>query len=473
MKAKNQDHDSVLKVWTRFKPSSTDPMLYDLEVHHQTMRSVMATLVSKYKSGEIAPQIAKSWEANKDKTEWSIVNDDKWSFENGDNVRREDIVNNFKRLVVLKNAQNSKSGLLEFLKDAENLKNINQDFDGIQIINDKIVFKFIKPMPDFLEKVSFGIYSIAHPQNYNQNGEWKDPRKVIASSAYRISKWTEDELELELRNNLYINKDSRNYKKIIFNYSKNDQEIYSNDIVIKEKVNPNIDKLKWSYASTTLDNNITYVKVMKWKDEHSIFHDRNTRIKLRNIFYKNLSTSGFNIVPSFFPLSIKGIIPFSVEESGSFDYQNKSFFSQPFFTTEKGNQLGDIFNNGFSLFCKEINAQAKTVAYPEDESDEEKVFDIQFLGTGIVIDDPMDDVNFMFKSKQGINLPDEDGTIFKKLEDNKIDIQEINRIIWEQGIIWPIRHYSMGFWIKKSSNIDLSELNLTMQPIDFQFVKKN
>lgn len=473
MNSKYKETQVLLKVWTRFQPSSIDPLLFDLEVHHQTMRSVMASLVSKYKNGEIASQIGKTWKANEEKNEWQIFLDEKWTFENGELVTPEIIVKNFKRIIYLKNLQNSKSGFLEFLRGANEFVNLNDELQGLEIRDNSVVFKFIKPMPDFLEKISFGLYSIANPKDYDQNnGAWIDSKKAIASGAYRISKWNENEFELELRKNFYLNKNSNRFDLIKFSFAKEEDEIKDNDLIIREKLNPSIDKDKWTYASTTLENNITYVKVMKWEDKNSLFSNKKNRIKLRNIFYDSLSDAGFLVKKSFFPLSIKNIRELDYNKAEVYNYNGYPFYSQPYFTTPSKKQLGDLFANAFNVFCKKINAIPSIVEYPDKEEEEKNVFDIQFLGTGIVIDSPRDDIKFMFQSKQGINLPDDDGSINRKLLNDNFDFQEINSLIWEQGIIWPIRHYSMGFWIKNSSLINLTEMNLSMQPIDFQFLKK-
>jgi hypothetical protein len=94
--------------------------------------------------------------------------------------------------------------------------------------------------------------------------------------------------------------------------------------------------------------------------------------------------------------------------------------------------------------------------------------DIYMLGTGILIEDPLHDVNFMFKAKEGIQLPDSSGIIIKELNKPHPDLQLINQEIWNQAIIWPITHYASGFWAK--STVDLSLINNSLPPTDFNWV---
>ena len=465
-----------LTIWTRFQPTSTDPLLYDLAVHHITMRSVFASLVSNYRSGHIEPQVAKSWTVSDDKKIWTMVIDDKQTFSNGDSITPEIVLRNFKRVLLVKNSEHSKSALLEFLIGADKLKNINEDIAGLKIDGPKIIFNFSKPMPDFLDKVSFGLYAIAHPENYTDEGIWKNPKNVITSGSYKIDEWTDDKFSLKLREDLHANYlSSSSIQKINFNFSKNASDILDSDIMIKEKYNPLVQK-GWSYSSTTEDNNIVYIQVMKWENKHSFLSKKENRTVLRNIFYDSLKESGLEPVTSFFPLSIYGVQSFSYDKNQSFNNHGKEFTTQPFFFTPSLNSkkdLGEVYSNAFKLFCNKTNSIAVNRDYPPTAEEEKSVYDIQFLGTEILIDSPDDDIRFMFNSKQRINLPDQTGEIHKILNSEKIDVQKVNALLWDQAIIWPVRHYSMGFWTKDSSNINLSELNFTLHPIDFQFIKWN
>jgi hypothetical protein len=78
----------------------------------------------------------------------------------------------------------------------------------------------------------------------------------------------------------------------------------------------------------------------------------------------------------------------------------------------------------------------------------------------------------MFLSKYGIQLPDQDGNIksILKRSDSKINIQEINELIWDQAIVWPVNHLSLGFWVKDASKYDFGMLNTAIPPIDFQWL---
>ena len=85
----------------------------------------------------------------------------------------------------------------------------------------------------------------------------------------------------------------------------------------------------------------------------------------------------------------------------------------------------------------------------------------------------MDTVKFMFLSKEGIKLPDINGKIINELKKQNPDPNFINSQIWDQAVIWPIRHYSGGYWYKNESNINVELINVDSPSIDFQFVRWN
>jgi hypothetical protein len=91
--------------------------------------------------------------------------------------------------------------------------------------------------------------------------------------------------------------------------------------------------------------------------------------------------------------------------------------------------------------------------------------------TGILIDDPVDDARFMFKSKEGIRIPDETGEIIAELDRPKPDLQKVNQLIWEQALIWPIAQFSSGVWVKEG--IDYSKIRIDLPPTQISWIGKN
>lgn len=469
--AMNKNDSTLLTVWTRFQPYSVDPLDYDYDVHHLVMRSVYASLVSEYKEGEITPQIAKSWNNSSDFTRWEMEIDEEWLFSNGDKISTEIVLKNFKRLVLIKNKEKSNSGLLEFLKGFSSFDSMEKNIEGLKISDNKLVFEFVKPMPDFLERVSFGLYAIAHPSDYDNDGKWLNPKTGVTSGLYKISNWSVDSIELVVNTN---KKYENNFQRIKFHSSKKLNEIRESDIVYFDINNPYINRDEWEYISKTQNNSILYIQVMNWADPKNYFYNKDNRKTFRDTYYQHLKKVGYKVTKSFFPIQINSISEMS-SDVANHQVEVDEVRTQPFIYNEEFykagvTERGKYFKEAFESMATQNNFKTVYNEYPELRSDENKVFDIQFLGTSILIDHPREDIQFMFKSKQGINLPDENNEIHKVLENENFTIQKVNEMIWEQAIVWPVTHTSSGMWIKRSSNINVKSLNTSIHPFDAQFI---
>jgi hypothetical protein len=106
------------------------------------------------------------------------------------------------------------------------------------------------------------------------------------------------------------------------------------------------------------------------------------------------------------------------------------------------------------LFSKPIkNVRIEELRRLKDPNLKDYPIDIAFYSTGVDIADPESDIRLMF-SNEGIRLPDPTGKIHLELLNRDPDIQRINQQLNDDGIVWPIRHYSLGFWA--SSRVDVS-----------------
>lgn len=90
------------------------------------------------------------------------------------------------------------------------------------------------------------------------------------------------------------------------------------------------------------------------------------------------------------------------------------------------------------------------------------------MGSGILLDSPHDDIRFMFLSKEGIYLPDENEQIAKMVKDGKFDVQAVNQAIWDQKMLWPLSHRASGLFV--SDRIDMSKINLSMPVTDLSWI---
>ncbi len=187
-------------IWVSHAPYSADPLDYDQFIHHVAFTPVFASLVTQYHAGEFKGIIASSWRSTDDARGWSFKIRTGLTYENGDPITADIVRQSLTRMAFLQKSRNSASGFSELLVGLDDLHHATDKFSGITVEADSVHLNFSVPMPNLLKQLSFGLYSIAHPSNFDPNtGKWHSATKAIASGAYRISKWSEQEFQLELR----------------------------------------------------------------------------------------------------------------------------------------------------------------------------------------------------------------------------------------------------------------------------------
>jgi hypothetical protein len=104
-----------------------------------------------------------------------------------------------------------------------------------------------------------------------------------------------------------------------------------------------------------------------------------------------------------------------------------------------------------------------------DQSTEDSPFDLIPFGTGVLVEDPEEDIRFMVISKEGIRLPDPTGNLRKIVSKKGFNPQDVNAQLWDDAIIWPICHLSLGIWTNPNK-IDLSMINISLPPTDLAWI---
>lgn len=474
-------HSKDLYFATPSLPYSTDPLEFDSYIHHYAFTSVFGTLISFGKKGEIIPQIAESWSHDNESKKWIFVIRKDLEYSNGDKINAQDFALSLKRIAYLKRKSNSESGIFENLVGNKLITSI-QNIEGIVAEGNRLIFDFKKPMPDLLSKISFGFYSLAHPSLYDQiGGEWKDKRKSISSNGYQVDKWDNHNFRIMLRGNIpYID-----YENAIEGISfvdlaiiKRADDLKKIDILIAEKSTLMVDST-FEYVGSAEGFKIGYVECYGWNDSNNPMSNINIRQWLRFKFYEGLEKSHFTPTNSFFPPDLTGVKKFKLNYEAK-----KPIFGKFKIITHTMNKSSKIEENVSKKSIQEIldtalknignNSGVDVEQIPfTDSMDIEKVMSLAINGTGIEAEEFIDTVKFMFLSKQGANLPDYKGSILSELKKDHPDIDFINKEIWNQSIIWPVRYYTKGYWFKKNSQINYDKMNLDLPSIDFQFIKWN
>lgn len=477
MKNKTKSKD-VLIFASGSIPYSSDPMEYDAYIHHYSFTSLFGNLVTSSKKGVISPLIAKSWFHDKDSKHWEFNIRDDLRYSNGDKVTAEDYALCLKRIAYLKKMSKSNSGVFEFLTGFDSITSI-KNVEGIKASGEKLIFDFSFPMPDLPSKLSFGFYSLVHPSLYDHStGKWINKRAVISSNSYELETWNDNEFIIKLRSNIpYVNYSSAVKKIKIINFSKihEAKDLEQVDFAVADKNSLMFDS-SFEYLGSNEGFIIGYVQCYGWDDPKQVMSDINVRKWLRYKFYEGLKKGGMEITSSFFPPALLNLKERPIEYKVSRpDFKEFKLVTHTMSKSSKikENQDKQSVQEIMDLALKNMgnDSGVKVSQIDFDESmDIEKVLNLAINGTGIDADEIFDTIRFMFTSKQGANLPDFSGKIISELKKENPNIEIINQELWEQAIIWPVRHYTKGHWFKKNRNFNFDDLNMNIPAIDFQFV---
>ena len=469
--------NKYVNVVTPALPFSSDPIKYDYFIHHITFTSVYSTLVATLQGREIKGVLAKKWSHDTDFKVWEFDLRDDLKFSNGDLITPTDVLKSFKRITFLKRKQNSHSGLCEFLEGFDGFTDYSRDIVGISVKGNKFILRFSKSMKDVLEKISFGIYSVVHPSSYNQhNLDWIETKKVISSGAYEVSTWNESEYVLKLRKDFNpLNKENRieEIRLKSIDDIKSSVDLSNTDIVIADSSSLMVND-DFEFISSALGTKIGYVYCYGWNKQNSPLNNLDLRKWLREGLYQSLEKQKFNYTTSFFPEIMEGVKRIDRDKNltnpknAPFSIVTHDFFTSKLPENKSQKSVAETFETAFDYMAE--TSSAKLVKEKIADGVDFSHFDLVVKGTGVDVLDPIEDIRFMFLSKQGIKLPDSTGEIREELKSEVPNIQKINQILWDQSIIWPLRHYSTGLWVKKHNRLDFSGVNVDSMAIDFQLI---
>ena len=296
---------------------------------------------------------------------------------------------------------------------------------------------------------------------------------MISSGPYEVAQWNENKFQLIYRKGSRFVDDTKRIARVTFRNFLNDQtaaDIEKNDLLIADKENLMVSK-NFDFIGPTTNLKIAYAQCSSWNRAGSPLNDIAIRRWLRHKFYNGIKSLNYPLTFSFFPQTLNNVQPLNVSDEAKKPVHKKiDLITHPILISGKIKEniekrsIADVYSVALKSMGddKDINFVQKLGT--------DEVLDINTKSTGIEYDDYIDTVRFMFLSKDGIQLPDASGKILKELKKENPDINFINREIWEQSLIWPIRHYTSGFWFNKRSNINYDEINVDSPSVDFQFL---
>lgn len=454
------------------RPFSFDPLDFDAFVHHVTGGAVIPTLVNSYRHEPVTGELANEWVADVTMSRWRFWLRRDFSFETGEAVRPEHVVASLKRIAFLQKQQGSKSGLFEHLKGIEDLKSASHDVAGLRLNQGILEMEFTQPMPKLLETLSFGIYGIVHPNDFDPDtGVWKTKTKVTAAGPYQLTTWSDSVMTVTLRKSGYP-ADLRSPEAApVIEFKWGDVPDHEADIIMAESSRTELEARGFSFFGPGgKDVSILYIRAISASDPESPLHSHELRRALRDRFYREMEKRGHPMTRSFLPPSMPGIeppvaidgplepCPFSRNaviklipprrKAALFRDQAPALIAA---AEACGLQIQLVNNVPFAELQRQMDPKTKQFSV-----------DASPIVTGLRVEDPAADVRFMVQSAEGIRLPDPTGRLQSLCEETPIRYDEFNQTLWNDALIWPVAHFVAGLWHQRG--VSFEDINASRPP---------
>lgn len=469
---------AVLKVLLSEPPSSFDPFDFDLKKHHIFQGMTGITLFSNYGDSVLRPVLVKSWSSSNSETQWRFKIRNDLFFWDGRQISLKDVQDSLRRVVDHLVQTNSTHDLVSALRKNKNSKITKVEIEhSFRIEGDEFVISLEHPCPKLLEALSFGLFAIVDAQKnfHERDGVWlangfekyngAGPYKLITSSAEKFSFQLRKDFPKDLHH-------ENAFEQIEFVFGKSG----SSEIDLAES-NSNADSFLDHAFFGGRGNAIVYFFCHPWKlASHPLSHP-DIRKSIRSAIWIRLRRYGTNPTSSFFPLIMSGISePGEIISSVEKVPNEFKGYKIRFYDSRPGrSRIVDSYLDALEGAIKDVGLEPvaiKGMTHEEESKNADPnlknfTIDIGFYATGIAVADPEGDIKFMF-SRQGIWLPDADGSIHKELNEARVSPQKVNQLLFDQSIIWPVTHATYGIWAKK--HLDLNRYNKLLPLGEIQWV---
>ncbi len=474
-------------------PFSFDPIDYDAFTHHFTQRPVLATLVSNYRSGDIIGVLAKGWTVSDDGRQWTFEIRHGLQFSDGLPITPSQIKSSLTRAAALMKQRGSKSGLFEKMAGFDSLIGPSSAFEGIVADDSQnlLHFRFSESPSGMLDKLSFGLYAVAHPKDWDpKTGQWLNPKSALSSGPYVVESWGNEDLSLKLRQDFPL--------KDVYG---NDRPFDSVTFVISTSGRTATQPMDWGRIDLVsglkgeqvspahefrgeAQNGILFLRIMGQDNPKSPFHDKSVRESLRAFFHSTLSNAGLTTTSSFLPLAIAGTrevsdtsISVATSESVTQLIGEKEPATVRICDYKAQSGLRRTALDALVSSLQQVGLKTEVVSVPPPElakgfdgSAQTVACDAALILTSVLLATPWDDLRFMVHSREGIRLPDPTGQLASAVDQDPIDPQNFNEAVWNDALVWPILHATAGLWVNPK-RVNTSLLDLIHPPTEVALLR--
>jgi hypothetical protein len=454
-----RDRERKVIIWSSNVPYSADPVESNYIAHQIAFRSILGTLVTKYKNGSITGLIAESWEKSSDSRNWKFKIRKGLKFSNGQSITAEKVFVSLKRSICALKKRNGKDRLFELVGES-----------GLRYDTDQLEFMSKVPAEQLLDVISDGTYAIVDQSDFDaESCQWKNPKNVTSSGPYQLLNWAENEIALLKRDDFpHPDFHAKPIHQALIKWGKEDRD--NADVLLAHSFS-NYSEKEYDFYGGPLTG-IAYVRCHSWKLKDSVCSNRQTMTSLRELFYTDMEKSGLAINRNFFPTASGQNHQYlnhdsCVSNNKEIRYLESVSGLNPYFAAY-GKSLSKAAKM-CSINSSSKRIDSKKVIFEKDPNLKKYEVDFSARATEIDFSSIKDELKTMFSSSDGLRLPDSDGRIHEILGKDRIDFDQLNQIIRDQALIWPLSHFSQGLLVKKNT-FDFSQLNTMLPPIELQWV---
>jgi len=468
--------------------------IWESEMYYAAIpvQQMIGNLVYYSNFGRYELRLAKSWKRQNDKL-WTIDIKSGAKCENGEEITAEGFVRSISRSLYIMSSNGGTpvlKNLLGYDKFIESNKGKSifelNSIEGLYTNGDQIIFEFNQPVRDgVLQILSFAPYGYICSENLNNDGTWKDSKKIISSGPYKLKNYiNENYITLE-KNPFWIEKFAKKSPDVVhFQQGLDEKNSTNNSQSIKATIVDSFSNIPENKNGLTKYPVVQeYFKgVVLGNLENGVFSDLEVRqaFKDKFIYFKN------EIIPNHseikFTNSLYPSQQVAINLKNNFDTR-KAF---EVFKNKKISIMGSEPKEGsrnwlpWTVLKRTLNYFKATYhfsnsSYSRDDLTD-KSYDLRLVGPSVGGGVEAWVIDVMFCSKFNASFPDPSNKICALINEynmNKIDDSELSNsflnTIESDAAILPFSHFGVQLYV--SDNINIKSISPTMSVLRFDQIE--
>lgn len=435
------------------------------------MEALVGTLVRYGSRGVYEPYFAKGWSTNETSTEFKFFIENDLLDESGHPLDAESYFNSI-HVLLKKFSQTTEPPVFSNLVGWDKFKKSETKFiSGITYSSESntITFVFEKSASGLMEFLAMPYYGFYNPNDFNDDGSWKDIRKITATGGYRLKSISNSEVVLSKRQNFkLLNKDT--YENITINsegtgavgeITKNHVFIHNSALQFKTNSPP----LKTFKSTPTL------LFLFEINPKSKLFSDHNLRTSFYNLL-KGVSQNAVSTNPEF--TVARGFYSDNsienVSSNTEFDKTNKVIYlKKKNLNPTKYDRIADLILNNLTEAHElqiEIKENQPGCGYIKPQEFNQN-FDFRIKAADIGYAPENWVIKMMFCSNLGVTFPDPNSEIKNLTEkfdaglipNEKHYAENFEKILVQQATLVPI--FRDGYSFSISDGVDPLSLSRT------------